>query len=358
MKAIRLENHATDVVMAEIDKPVARADGVVIKLLAAPVLSYMQRVIDGTLPYQLPPTPFVPGTDVIGRIEQVGAEVFDLEPGVLVHAGAQIASRGGHHVADDCLIGLTGMTAASPRVQAIWNDGAFAAYAHYPVDCVTPLPQLDGTAPAQLAALMFLNIAYGGLLAVELRPGDSVIIGGATGNFGAHAVLVALAMGAARVIPTGRKTDVLDQLQALAPERVSPVELCDSPADDTAAICAAAGGGADCHLDITGGGGTAPVLAAMRALKPKGRVALMGALQEPIQLPYAELMVRGLTIKGNFMYPQQAPAKLAEMIAAGLIPLERVQPMTFPLSSTSDALQAAARCNGLRFVVLTDDPVA
>jgi hypothetical protein len=42
----------------------------------------------------------------------------------------------------------------------------------------------------------------------------------------------------------------------------------------------------------------------------------MGALAEPIQIPYVEIMVRGLTIKGNFMYPPTAVGRLVDMIAA------------------------------------------
>lgn len=36
---------------------------------------------------------------------------------------------------------------------------------------------------------------YGGLLAADLRPGETVPISGATGHFGSAAVAVALAMG-------------------------------------------------------------------------------------------------------------------------------------------------------------------
>jgi alcohol dehydrogenase len=40
-----------------------------VRMQAAPVLSYLRQVIDGSLEYLLPPTPFTPGTNGIGVVE-------------------------------------------------------------------------------------------------------------------------------------------------------------------------------------------------------------------------------------------------------------------------------------------------
>ncbi len=352
MQAIELEHAGSAPRIVEKPKPRPRPDGVVVKLKAAPVLSYMHGVISGTLPYMLPSSPFIPGSDLIGTVDEVGSEVFDLEPGTLVHARPHIASRGDFTQFDDTLIGLTGMAPASERIQSIWTDGAFAEYAHYPVDCVTPLIPEAGLGHEKLAALMFLAVPYGGFLSAGLKPGDRVIIGGATGNFGAHAVLVALAMGASRIVPTGRKASILEKLRALAPDRVFPVVLCGDSEKDTANMLAAAVRPADCYLDITGGGGTDTVLASIRAIKNNGQAILMGALQEAIQLPYVEIMVRGLTIRGNFMYPPKAPAEIYRMIAAGLIDLSALEIRKYALGDASSAIAEARGKGGLAFNVL------
>ena len=353
MKAIELERAGTPLKVVEKPKPHPRPDGVVIQMKAAPVLSYMQGVISGSLPYMLPSSPFTPGSDVIGTVEEVGSEVFDLEPGTLVHARPQIASRGFTRKPDDILIGLTGMAPSSERVQKIWPDGAYAEYTHYPVDCVTPLERIANIKPERLAALMFLAVPYGGLLSAGLKPGETVIIGGATGNFGAHAVLVALAMGAFRIIPIGRKPSILEQLKTLAPNRIFPVVLTGDVEKDTASMVTASEGVADCYFDITGGGGTEPVLASIRAIKNNGRVVLMGALLDAIQIPYVEIMVRGLTIRGNFMYPPHAPSELSRMIAAGLIDLSLLDISKYPLTDASAAIADAVGKGGLSFNVLT-----
>jgi alcohol dehydrogenase len=355
MKAIELERAGSPLKIVEKPKPHPRPDGVVIQMKAAPVLSYMQGVISGTLPYMLPPSPFTPGSDLIGTVDEVGSEVFDLEPGTLVHARPQIASRGFFRQADDILIGLTGMAPSSDRVQNTWPDGAYAEYTHYPVDCLTPLDRIAIVEPERLASLMFLAVPYGGFLSAELTPGETVIIGGATGNFGAHAVLVALAIGASRIIPIGRKTSILEKLKTLAPNRIFPVVLNGDVEKDTASMVTAADGFADCYLDITGGGGTEPVLASIRAIKNNGKAVLMGALQEAIQIPYVEIMVRGLTIRGNFMYPPHAPAKISRMIEAGVIDLSVLDISKYPLIEAPAAVADATGKGGLSFNVLTDD---
>ena len=355
MKAIEIEKAGKPLKVVDRPVPVPRLDGVVIRMLSAPVLSYMQGIVSGKLPYMLPMKPFIPGSDAIGIVETAGAEVFDLPSGTLVHAGPQAASRGLYQQSDQILIGLTGMAPEATRVQDIWTDGAFAEYVHYPVEAVTPLTGLAHIEVARLGAIMFLAVPYGGLLSVKLKPAETVIIGGATGNFGAHGVIMALAMGAGRIVPTGRNTDVLEHLKALSPQRVFPAILTGDLDRDTTSIIAAAEMPADCYLDIVGGGGSASVLAAMRSLRKGGRVALMGALQDVIQIPYVEIMVRELTIRGNFMYPLTAASDIAKMIASGIIDLDLIDVTPYPLEKAAAAIANASSQKGLSFNVLLNE---
>lgn len=353
MRAIEIEKAGKPLKVTDRPKPKPRPDGVVIKMKSAPLLSYMYGVISGQLPYLLPEGPFIPGSDAIGIVEEVGSEVFDLSPGTLVHSGPQISSRGLYNQPDNILIGLTGMSPVSSRVQDIWKDGAFAEFVHYPVDTVTPLNGLSSIQVEKLAAIMFLAVPYGGLLSAGLKPMETIIIGGATGNFGAHGVMTALAMGARKIIPTGRNEKILEQLKALSTKRVFPVVLSGNIEHDTEKIMEASGAPVDCYLDIVGGGGTDSVLAAIRALRKGGRACLMGALNDAIQIPYVEIMVRELTIRGNFMYPLTAANDIAEMIEAGLIDLDVLDISTYPLEDAASAIQDASAKKGLSFNVLT-----
>ncbi|HLN07998.1 MAG TPA: hypothetical protein VK281_03405 [Xanthobacteraceae bacterium] len=76
MKAWRLHGPGGKFALEEIAVPTPRAGGVVVRMEAAPVLSYMRRVLDGSLGYALPSGPFTPGTNGIGVIAAVGPQVY------------------------------------------------------------------------------------------------------------------------------------------------------------------------------------------------------------------------------------------------------------------------------------------
>src|SRR5436309_2587639 len=71
-KAWRLHAH-NDLRFDEVETPKPAPDGVLVRIEAAMVLSYMGRVLSGSVPYSLPPMPFVPGTNAIARVIAMGA---------------------------------------------------------------------------------------------------------------------------------------------------------------------------------------------------------------------------------------------------------------------------------------------
>lgn len=239
------------------------------RVLSTRVASYTAQVIAGELNY-LMPTPFTPGPGAIAQVEAVAEEVFSVEPGQIVFCDSHLSSNNLSGPSDEILIGWTGMNAGAPRLQAVWRDGSFAEKALWPAECLTPLPGAEALDPARLAFLPYLAISYGGLLRGDLRAGQTLLVTGATGGLGAAAVLVALALGAVRVVALGRDQDALAQLARLDPRRVTSVPLAGRPAEDGARIREAAGG-ADLLLDVLGRvrGPELPWPVSM----PRGRVA-------------------------------------------------------------------------------------
>ena len=84
-------------------------------------------------------------------------------------------------------------------VQRIWKDGPWAEKLLCPAECLIVIPDDIKYSPAQLAATAIIGIPYGGLLKCNLRPGQSVIINGGTGQLGSLGALLALALGMAKV---------------------------------------------------------------------------------------------------------------------------------------------------------------
>jgi NADPH:quinone reductase-like Zn-dependent oxidoreductase len=153
----------------DIDKPAITDDAVLVRVHAAAVgkgdwltvqgLPYVAR-----LRYGLPkPKHNVPGFDVAGRIEAVGPNVTQLQPG-------------------DAVFG--------------WCDGSFAEYASVPEGQLVRKPanlsfeQAAAVPISGFAALQALRDTGG------VQPGQTVVIIGASGGVGSFAVQLAKAFGA------------------------------------------------------------------------------------------------------------------------------------------------------------------
>src|SRR5579862_2902099 len=79
-KAWRLHAH-NDLRFDEVETPRPAPDGVLIAIEAGMVLSYTGRVLSGQVPYNLPPMPFVTGTNAIGRVVAAGENVNHVQSG-------------------------------------------------------------------------------------------------------------------------------------------------------------------------------------------------------------------------------------------------------------------------------------
>ncbi|KAG0027143.1 hypothetical protein BGZ81_005844 [Podila clonocystis] len=135
-------------------------------------------------------------------------------------------------------------------------------------------------------ALMTYAVPYGGFTAAGLRAGQTVVVTGSTGTFGASAVAVALAMGARRVIATGRTRKQLDEYVKIYGPRVVPFVPTGDEANDTEAIIRAAGEGfaIDVVFDMLPPVASfGLVRSAIFALRANGTAVPMGGIQAIIE---------------------------------------------------------------------------
>jgi alcohol dehydrogenase len=237
------------------------------------------------------------------------------------------------------------------KLQQHFRHGSFAEQMMVPTENVKRLGLIDEADAAQWCALGTLLVPYGGFLAANLQAGETVLVSGATGNFGSSAVAVALAMGAARVVAPGRNENVLEDLKRRFGDRVRIVKLSGSEDDDRERMKRAARGPIDCVLDILPP--DAPITAVRAALmtvRPYGRVALMGGVGmlggAGLELPYPWIMRNCITIHGVWMYPPEATVRLIGLIRAGLLPLTHFEATSFDLDHANDAVTHAAANGG------------
>jgi alcohol dehydrogenase len=237
---------------------------------------------------------------------------------------------------------------AAFALQARWRDGVFAEIAHWPAACVTPLVGLDDKPATELIGLAKLIVPFGGLQRTGLRGGDTVIINGATGYFGSGAVMLAVAMGAGRVVAVGRNQAALESLREAFGPRVMPALVTGDTARDPGIIRHAAGRGADVGLDLLGNASsTSTTLSSLRALKRGGRLVLMGSAEVPLELSFREMLANDWEVVGQFMYDRTAPGQLAALAANGLLDLGKIIVTSFKLADFRQAVEAAALMQGL-----------
>jgi alcohol dehydrogenase len=338
-----------------VDAPIqqVRAGTVLVRMHAAPMLTYFDRWAAGQLPYTYPQRQFTPGTNGVGVIEAIGNGIYHFKPGDRVFVDPYMVAAENVAEPAQILTGLTGIGIDSGEMLNDWADGTYSEYVLTLPTVLTRLDRLDNLPSERLAYLSKFAVPFGGLLRGDLRPAQTLIVNGATGYFGSGAVLAGVALGARRVVALGRNRSVLDRLAALGRGRIACVALSGETNRDSEAIRDGAGGSADMALDMVGGAGDAnATLAALSALRRGGRLVLMGSMTVPLPLPYAQVLANNWEIVGNFMYSKEAIRRLSALVESGALDLEAVALRTFPLADLKEASRAAAGISGLEAVCL------
>ena len=249
MKAAILHQFGVPLSVEEVAAPVVGTGEVLVDVAAAPVLSYAAEVLSGARRYLLP-TPVVPGGGAIGRVRAVGPDATRLQPGDWVFCDPTVRSRDGASTPDITLQGISARGEGGQKLQRYFRDGTFAEQVRVPTENAAPIGAIDPAKAGPWCAMGTLLIAYGGLLAMDFRPGETLLVSGSTGNFGSATVALALAMGARCVVAPGRNAAVLDDLRARFGGRLVPVRLTGDGAADTDAMKAAAPGPIDAVQDF------------------------------------------------------------------------------------------------------------
>lgn len=346
MQAAVLEAFGSPLVIQHLPDPQPGAGEVVVEVVASPVLPYAAEVFSGARQYPLL-LPLAVGSGAVGRVRAVGPDATRLAPGDWVYCDPTVRARDEPTAPDIMLQGLIAPSAGAQRLQAHFRHGPFAEQLLLPLENAVPLGPIPSEQAGQWCGLGLCLVPYGGLLAADVQAGETVLISGATGNFGSAAVAVALAMGAGCVIAPGRNEAVLADLTRRFGPRVRPVVLSGDEANDQQRMQQAAPGPIDKVLDILPPlPDAAPVRAAVQTVRPHGTVVLMGGLRVGLELNYAHLMRNSITIRGQYMYPRDAPARLVALVRAGLLRLEEWAITSFTLAHANEAVAQAAQTGG------------
>ena len=350
MKAAVLKEFGTPLVVENLPDPVLGSGDVIVDVVAAGVLPYMAEVLSGKRKYMMT-LPMAPGAGAVGRVRAVGPDSTRLKVGEWVICDPTVRSRDDARTPDITLQGLSARGDGGLKLQEHYHHGSWAEQMLVPTENVFPLGEIDEADAGMWCVLGLYLVPYGGLLAIDLKAGETLLVSGATGNFGSAGVAVALAMGAGCVVAPGRNAAMLASLERRFGSRVRTVKLTGDEAEDIQRMKAAAPGPIDGVLDLLPPWAPASaVRAAAMTVREYGRVVLMGGVGmlggDDLALPYPWIMRNNITVKGQWMYLPSANTLLINLVRAGLLDISTVETTAFPLEQANEAVEHAAAKGG------------
>lgn len=249
------------VVVEEIAEPVAGAGEVVVRVHAA-ALNFFDTLITRGKYQTKPSLPFSPSGEIAGVVESLG-------PGVTgVRVGDRVAAALGYGGAREKVV--------------------------VSVDALIPVPASVSDEVASAVSVTFGTAIHGLKDRGRLKPGETVVILGASGGAGQAAIEIAKAMGA-RVIAAASSDDKLEICRALGADEGVNYDAVDLKETLKALTD---GRGVDVVYDCVGGKYAEP---AVRALAWQGRFLIVGFAAGDIpKLPLNLLMLKGADAIGVF----------------------------------------------------------
>jgi D-arabinose 1-dehydrogenase-like Zn-dependent alcohol dehydrogenase len=227
--------------------------------------------------------PRVPGHEIAGRIDAVGADVTNWKPGQRVGVGW----HGGHDFTCDACRRGNFINCKNEKITGITHDGGYAEYVVTPAEAVAAIP--DELAAPDAAPLLCAGITvFNALRHSGARPGDLVAVQG-IGGLGHLGIQYARQMGF-RTFAIGRGKDK----EALA-RKLGATHYVDTAADDPAAELQKFGGAS---IILATAPDSKAMSSVVNGLSANGKLVVVGAGSEPLTLTPIQLIMGGKSIQG------------------------------------------------------------
>jgi D-arabinose 1-dehydrogenase-like Zn-dependent alcohol dehydrogenase len=352
MIAARLRAYGKPMTLDSIEVPEPRPTDVLVEVKACGVVPNLTRVVSnffGTLTpdnKMMPPLPAIFGLDPAGVVAKVGEQVWQVRPGerVYVNPGRSCGScrmcRSGQPY--DCPSWtLQGYFGRSQEIMRAYPYGGLAQFITAPATALVKLP--DSVSFEAAARLGYFGTAYSAMKKIGVGPGQTLLINGISGQLGLNAALLALAMGATKILGTGRNTVLLDRVKKLAPQRIEVLAVPSGPAQPDPLVIWAKkltdGHGVDGMIDCLPPG--APASAMMRALcclRRGGRAVNVGAVMETLPINAFWMMTNRIGLEGSVWFTTGEGEDMVAMAAAGTLDLSVLEHRVSPLSKVNEVL--------------------
>jgi D-arabinose 1-dehydrogenase-like Zn-dependent alcohol dehydrogenase len=266
--------------------------------------------------------PRVPGHEIAGVVDAVGAAVAGWKEGQRVGVGW----HGGHcGYCDSCRRGDFVTCQVAPQVPGIAYDGGYAEYMIAPASALAGIP--EGLSAVDAGPLMCAGITtFNSLRNSGARPGDLVAILG-IGGLGHLGVQFAAKMGF-RTVAIARGMDK----EPLA-RKLGAWSYIDSKTQDPAAELLKLGGAKVVLATVTSGDAMSATLG---GLGVNGKLVILGAAAEPLQVPGIPLLLGRRSIMG---WPSGSSIDSQDTLSFSLLTGVRAMNEVFPLERAAEAYE-------------------
>lgn len=353
MRVAQLVKPGEPFAIAEVPVPDVRPGDVLVNVKACAVVPNMTAVTSGKYWYQLPPLPAIYGLDCAGVVAKVGEGVQGFEEGDRVFVNPLLMCGHCHFCRTGqellcphfTLRGYFGVSPESTRLMKEYPYGGFSEYTTAPADKLVKLP--DNVSFELATRLGYAGTSYSAIRRAGLGHGDSILINGITGTLGVAAALCAMAMGATRILGTGRKKDSLARLEKIGNGRIETFELGSGGKVNEWARARTEGLGVDVMLECQGRSASIDIThEAIHSVRNGGTATIVGAVEGKVSLDYVWFFITGVKLTGAVWWSTFEGQQMMEMARAGTLDMSSIEAQAFPLEKVNEAMAVAAKSPG------------
>jgi alcohol dehydrogenase len=354
MIAARLHAYGAPMTLDRLPIPEPRPTDVLVEVKACGIVPNLARVVGNFFATQtpdlkvMPPLPAIFGLDPTGIVAKLGERVVSVREGDRVYVnparscGSCRMCRSSQTL--DCPnFTFQGYFGRSQEIMRAYPYGGLSQFITAPATALVKLP--DTVSFEAAARFGYLGTAYAAMRKLGVGPGRSLLVNGISGQLGLCAALLALAMGATKVLGTGRSAGLLERVKALAPKRIDVLALPNNAVkpDPLVAFAKAAtdGYGVDSVIDcLPPGAPASAMMHALYCLRRGGAAANVGAVMETLPVNAFWLMTNRIGLRGSVWFTTAEGEDMAAMAGAGTLDLSVLEHRVSPLSKVNDVLAA------------------
>ena len=305
MKALVVKEFGGPLVMEDVPIPQVGPDDALIRARACAVDQFDLTIRDGKFPGAK--TPIILGHEIAGEITQVGANVTNVAVGDRVVSTLYLTCGRCRY----CLMGRETICADFRGYVGIHTPGAYAEYTTVPAANLVQLPNQISFAEGSVIANAIGTPFHALTKRAILQPDERIIITGAGGGVGVHAIQLTKLMGAFVMA-----VDIGAEKLSLARELGADVVFDASQGEFSAEAKSWTNGeGADVVLELVG---TATFESSIKSLARGGRIVIVGSHSGTVLNVSPQAMIANeWEILGSRNVTKRELAEVVAIVAAG-----------------------------------------